>query len=197
MLPIQRALPALALVLLGACGRDASISLDPIAEAAPAATMQIDIEPESATTTTVVEIQAAIVATAAVRGEAFLVTPTEPPEPTGINGLPFAPPGLEACDEMMFYAKQFGMPDWFRGIGWRESNCRNEDGVKTYCCHGYLQLYISLHLKDHRLVDGYHACGVYSKDDVNSNNQVEKQRHMCAASVLYDVMGSDPWRATR
>ena len=68
----------------------------------------------------------------AVRGEQVILTPT------GIFGLPFAPEGLDGCDEMRFYLDQFQMPARFDGIGWRESNCRNEDGVRTSCCHGYL-----------------------------------------------------------
>jgi hypothetical protein len=37
----------------------------------------------------------------AERGTQVQVSETAPPpEPTGINGLPFAPPGLSNCDEM-------------------------------------------------------------------------------------------------
>lgn len=193
MSPITRAWPALALMLV-ACGQDVSISLDPPAAAAEIPPEPVDIEPEPVL---VIETPATVQAQA-TRSKSFVVIETNPPVAKGLNGLPFAPEGLDACDEMMFYGAQFGLPEWFRGIGWRESNCRNEDGVKTFCCHGYWQLYVSLHLKDHRLGHRYRdECGVHSKDDVNSDVPIEKQRQACAVSVLYDVMGSDPWRATR
>lgn len=125
---------------------------------------------------------------------AHQVTPTVLPSPTGLNGLPFAPEGLSDCAEATFYRQQAGLPDAFDALIWRESNCRNEDSVRTFCCHGYLQLYVSLHLKDHRLVDGYHACGVFSAADMNSDVPIEKQRSLCAAKVLYDVNGLSPWQ---
>ena len=130
----------------------------------------------------------------AVRGDQVILTEAEP---TGLWGQPFAPEGLDNCDEMMFYAAQFGLPERFRGIGWRESNCRNEDVVKTFCCHGYWQMYTSLHLRDHRLAPKMHACEVFSHHDLNSDDPREKQRQACAAKALYDVVGSDAWVATR
>lgn len=140
----------------------------------------------------------AVVATqTADRGISIQVTDTvPPPPPTGINGLPFAPAGLAPCDEMMFYAYQFGLPDWFRGIGWRESNCRNEDGVKTWCCHGYWQLH-HIGLADHRTRPRWRdECGVTSVQDFNSATPAERQRQACAAAVLYSIQGADAWSAT-
>lgn len=130
-------------------------------------------------------------------------TTTAPPAPTttaapvGLWGQPFAPAGLTGCDEMAFYRIQWGLPEAFQGIGWRESNCRNEDIVKTFCCHGYWQMYTSLHVRDHRLAPKMAACGVYSHHDLNSDVPIEKQRQACAARALYDVMGTSPWSATR
>jgi len=118
-------------------------------------------------------------------------TPVEPP--TGLWGQPFAPEGLSDCDEMTFYRQQWGLPAAFDGYGWRESNCRNEDGVRTSCCHGYWQLWVSYHLQDHRLVNKYHLCEVYSHYDVNSDNPREKQRQACAAKMLFDVVGYSAW----
>ena len=66
---------------------------------------------------------------------------------------------------MMFYARQFGLPAQFERIGWRESNCRNEDGVRTSCCHGYWQL--------HRMHFPMPECE--------------------AAKQLYDAAGMSPW----
>lgn len=120
-------------------------------------------------------------------------TTTTPPVPTGLQGQPFAPEGLSDCDEFNFYRVQWGLPDRFSKLAWRESNCRNEDGVKTFCCHGYLQLYVSLFLKDHRMVGPFHACGIFSHHDVNSDNPLEKQKQLCGAKALYDEDGFAPW----
>jgi hypothetical protein len=144
-------------------------------------------------------IAPAVAAHEAERGERYQATPTAPPPtvPTGLFGLPLAPEGLTDCAEFAFYRSQFGMPERFDGIAWRESNCRNEDGVRTSCCHGYLQLYVSLHVRDHRLAPLYEACGVRSQDDVNSDTPIDKQRHLCAAAALYSVVGIDAWDATK
>lgn len=118
-----------------------------------------------------------------------VVAPPAPPWPTGIYGLPYAPFGLDACDEMMYYANQFGLPGQFEGIGWRESNCRNEDGVRTSCCHGYWQM--------HQMHFPIPHCEAWSYRDVNSNDPLEKQKQACATKYLYDKAGGmSPWRAT-
>jgi hypothetical protein len=113
---------------------------------------------------------------------------TVPAWPTGIMGLPFAPFGLTDCEEARFYADQFGLPRQFDPIIWRESNCRNEDGVKTSCCHGYLQL--------HRMHFPMPECDAWSYQDINSDTPLDKQRQMCAAKQLYDAAGMSPWRLT-
>jgi len=137
----------------------------------------------------IIAVLASVGISPAVRGEQVVVNP----QPTGIYGLPFAPEGLSDCDEMRFYLDQFGMPARFDQIGWRESNCRNEDGVRTSCCHGYLQLNANLHVRDHRLHDRYAQCGVYGNEDINSDTPEDKQRHACAAKQLYDILGYQPW----
>jgi len=119
--------------------------------------------------------------------------PEPPPPPTGLWGAPFAPADWTGCLEMSFYRQQWGLPYQFDQIGWRESNCRNEDGVRTSCCHGYWQLWTSLHLQDHRLVDKMHLCGVWSHHDLNSDTPIEKQRQACAARMLFDVVGYSAW----
>ena len=111
----------------------------------------------------------------------------------GLYGQPFAPEGLSNCDEMNFYRVQWGLPAKFSALGWRESNCRNEDGVRTYCCYGYWQLYTSLHLKDQRLRPKMEWCGVFSSNDLNSDNPLEKQKQACAARALFDVVGYSAW----
>ena len=113
--------------------------------------------------------------------------------PLGLENRPFAPPGLSDCDEMDFYRLQWGLPDQFSALGWRESNCRNEDGVKTWCCHGYWQMWTSLHLDDHRLAPKMVECGVSGHHDLNSDDPVEKQKQACAARALYDTVGLSAW----
>lgn len=113
----------------------------------------------------------------------------------GLNGLPFAPEGLSDCDEMKFYREQVGLPDVFDRLGWRESNCRNEDGVRTFCCYGYWQNYISSHLSKYsqyrtRIIE---ECKVSGKDDINSDVPLEKQKQACVTKVLYDISGLKPW----
>lgn len=109
----------------------------------------------------------------------------------------YAPEGLSDCDEMNWYRVAVGLPEAFSGIGWRESNCRNEDAVRTGCCHGYWQLWTDLHLKDHRLAPKMAACGVSSYQDLNSDTPEDKLRQACAAKALYDVVGLSAWAATR
>lgn len=120
-------------------------------------------------------------------------TTTTTTVPTGLWGRPFAPEGLGNCDEMNFYRVQWGLPERFSALGWRESNCRNEDGVHTFCCYGYWQMYTSMHLRDHRLAPKMEACGVSSYTDLNSDNPLEKQKQACAAKALFDVVGYSAW----
>jgi len=123
----------------------------------------------------------------AVRGEQVVLVEV------GLHGQPFAPEGLSDCDEMNFYRVQAGLPDRFAALGWRESNCRNEDQVKTYCCHGYWQMWTDLHLRDHRLAPLMADCEVTGPQDLNSDDPLEKQKQACAAKALFDVMGYQPW----
>lgn len=138
---------------------------------------------------------AAVDATA-TRGTAVQVEPVPAPPETAPS-LPQAPGGLSNCDEMSWYRQYVGLPARFDGIGWRESNCRNEEGVHTSCCWGYWQLSVALHLRDHRLADAYHNCGVYGRQDVDGDNPGDKYRQACAAKALYDVVGMSAWAATR
>ena|SRR6187399_2104963 len=137
------------------------------------------------------EVQADFAVTPDTLAPAERLDPPAAPAPafTGINGLPLAPDGLSGCDEMMFYANQFGLPARFEGIGWRESNCRNEDGVHTSCCWGYWQM--------HRMHFPMPACGINSYQDMNSSNPWEKQKSACATAQLYNAVGLSPWSATR
>jgi len=149
----------------------------------------------------ILEVLAAILL---INTPATVMQPAEridPPEPqiiipVGLQGREFAPIGLSDCDEMNFYRVQWGLPEKFNSIGWRESNCRNEDIVKTYCCYGYWQMYIYLFLKDHRMIPLLIKCEVDSHEDINSDEPLDKQRQACAAKALYDVEGLSPWALT-
>lgn len=123
----------------------------------------------------------------AVRGEQVVLVEV------GLHGQPFAPENLEKCAEMGFYRAQAGLPERFNTLGRRESDCRNEDNVKTWCCHGYWQMWTSLHLDDPRMAPKMVECGVLSHHDLNSDNPLEKQKQACAAKALYDVAGYQPW----
>lgn len=155
---------------------------------------EVPVTTTSAPPTTIVPIQLdrpAVATKPAVR--ITLPTTTVPAQPLGLQGLPFAPVGLDACSEMGFYRQQWGLPPVFDQLGYRESRCLNRDDVKTFCCHGYWQLYTSLHLRDHRLAPKLAACEVRSHHDLNSDDPLEKQKQACAARALYDVVGLEAW----
>ena len=113
-----------------------------------------------------------------------------PPPPVELAPLPTF---SNDCDEMRYYRAGVGLPVRFDAIGWRESNCRNEDGVRTSCCFGWWQLSVAVHLRDRRLAHRYHDCGVWSYDDVNSDTAADKLRQACAAKALFDVVGYSAW----
>lgn len=114
----------------------------------------------------------------------------------GLNGLPFAPAGLTGCDEMSFYRQQAGLPDVFDALGYRESRCRNEDGVRTFCCYGYWQNYISSHLSRWSAYRQpiIERCQVRGADDINSDDPLEKQKQACVTAVVYSISALTPWR---
>jgi hypothetical protein len=135
-----------------------------------------------------------IVVTAAADTQA---TRIDPPAPPATEAQQSPPSFASDCAEMSYYRAAVGLPARFDAIGWRESNCRNEDGVHTSCCYGWWQLNVSLHLRDHRLAGRYAACGIDSYQDVNSDTPGDKLRQACAAKALYDVVGLSAWAATR
>lgn len=110
------------------------------------------------------------------------------PDTVGLFGMPIAPEGMSNCDEMTFYRVQAGLPARFDALGWRESNCLNQPDVKTFCCHGYWQLYYTLHADKLR-----EFCLVFSKWDINGDEPLDKQRQACGAKVLYEESGYSPW----
>lgn len=129
--------------------------------------------------------------TAAVRGHAIQLT--EPPPAPATTTIP-----TEPCAEMSWYRQQAGLPERFDGIGYRESRCRNEDTVRTFCCYGYWQNYISSHLSRQsayrdRIIN---ECGVTGADDINSDTPDDKQRSACVTYVVWSISGLSPWKAT-
>lgn len=119
--------------------------------------------------------------------------PPVPPPAVGIQGKYLAPYGLSDCENAEWYNDQWGLPERFDGIVYRESRCINREDIKTFCCHSRYQLWIDLHLDDHRIAPLYAECGVASVDDVNSDTELDKQRAACAAYALYSVVGANAW----
>lgn len=134
--------------------------------------------------------------------------------PEGLYCLPFAPPGLDLCQEMNFYREQFNMPDVFsdqpripavsfgrQGIGWRESNCQNDARPTTKaanCCRGYWAVATS-NITAPGYAPGFAACGVSRGADYYGTSPLQKQKSACVAHVLFqwwlDHPGSLwPWR---
>jgi hypothetical protein len=120
----------------------------------------------------------------AVRGEQVQII-----APTTTTTVPTF---VDNCDEARWYADQHGLPVEFDRIIWRESNCRQEHGVRTSCCVGWLQLNADLHVRDHRLKEPYAVCGVFGNADIDGPE--DKWRHMCAAAALWREMGTGPWQ---
>lgn len=111
----------------------------------------------------------------------------------GLFGLPFAPEGITDCEEMEFYRVQAGLPDRFQSLGYRESNCRNEAGVRTFCCYGYWQLYFTMHFADSQGWWAYVACEIDEVSDYNGDEPLDKQKQACAAKGIFDVVGYSAW----
>lgn len=113
-------------------------------------------------------------------------TPLPPP--------PLNPDRLTGCAEMDWYRQYVGLPEVFNGLGWRESNCRND--VRTFCCYGYWQEYISLWLSPKssyrtRLIDD---CGISGVAAIYGLSDRQKLAQACAAKVVYEQSGLAPWR---
>lgn len=113
----------------------------------------------------------------------------DPPPPPPLTTPTFA----DDCEEMRYYRVNVGLPPVFDKLGWRESNCRNEDEVRTFCCHGWWQLNVGVFLRDARMAPRLADCGVTSAADLNSDTVADKMRQACAARALYDLEGLRPW----
>lgn len=118
---------------------------------------------------------------------------TDPCSSMGLWCLPFAPEGLSDCDEMEYYRLQFGLPDRFQSLGFRESNCRNEEGVRTYCCFGYWQMYFTSHYSDHQGRPIYEGCEVDEISDYNGDEPLDKQKQACTVAGYFAHWGYQPW----
>jgi hypothetical protein len=145
----------------------------------------------------------AVAAAQAERGERVQVTPTlpepvAPVEPTITPG----PSGTAVegrCTQYEPLLAEFAGVGWdvqrMSRIMWRESRCTPSVVSNTGCCVSLLQLYVGLHLRDHRLAPRYNECGVYGWGDLDGADDV--RRHVCAAAALYSVVGIDAWAATK
>lgn len=115
------------------------------------------------------------------------------PPPAGLNGLPFAPAGLDECGQAQFYRQQFGLPERFDAIAWRESMCRNDVVSRTGCCYGTYQHFMSSHLRSPGYQDGLAGCQVDETSDIFGNNPLAQQKQACITKIIYDVSGFSPW----
>ncbi len=117
------------------------------------------------------------------------------PPANGLNGQPYAPTGLDNCQEMRFYRVQAGLPAQFDAIGWRESRCTNADNVRTWCCYGYWQNYITSHLSTQSAYRNgiINLCHVTGYTDINSDVPIDKQRQACVTAIVYNISGYTPW----
>jgi hypothetical protein len=109
---------------------------------------------------------------------------------------PLNPEGLTGCQEMDWYRSYVGLPEVFNGLGWRESNCRND--VRTFCCYGYWQEYISLWLSSKSSYRDalINSCGISGVNSIYGLSDKQKLAQACAAKVVYDISGLVPWRQT-
>ena len=151
--------------------------LDPVAEAAPA----VSNRPSVTTTTGAVRLPESVTVKATPDRGKFIPDPALPP---GLFGLPVAPLNLSGCDEMEFYRVQWNLPPIFTGMGWRESNCRND--VENSCCHGYWQLH-------ERYWSVIPECDVWDIYDLQGTDPLSKQRNACAAAHVYAISGCGAW----
>lgn len=117
----------------------------------------------------------------------------DPPVAQGLNGLPFAPDGLDLCQEMTWYRIQAGLPDRFDGIGYRESRCRND--VRTWCCFGHFQNFLSSHLSSQSQYRPgiINVCKVTQVSDFYGTHPLQKQKQACVTRIVYDISGFSPW----
>lgn len=138
------------------------------------------------------------VSSPALRGPAIQLT--EPPPaptttiPTGLWGLPLAPSDLDGCNEFKFYRTQFGLPERFDKIAYRESRCTNTPISATGCCVGYLQIHW-INFNDHRMIEPAAACEA-TWENIRGNDPYSKQRQVCMAAAMYATVHYQPWATT-
>lgn len=120
-------------------------------------------------------------------GAVRLANPYQETLPGTTTTILLAPTGLTGCAEAQWYRINAGLPAKFDRLVVRESNCIQRDDVRTWCCYGWWQLYVSLHLADPKLGPRYALCGVSSAADVNSDTPLDKWRQACAAKAVNDV----------
>ena len=102
----------------------------------------------------------------------------------------------DLCAEMMFYLNQQQAPIWLgdqprtgpatqKGIGWRESNCKNTVTSSTGCCRGYFQINPGNITAYGYAASGLWAwCGIERLSDYFGSSPLQKQKSVCAAIGL-------------
>jgi Putative peptidoglycan binding domain len=116
----------------------------------------------------------------------------------GLHGMPFAPDGLDLCQEMSYYRVQAGLPERFDAIGYRESRCQNDAKSTTaigVCCVGFWANHISSHLSPQSAYRPFIIafCEVTGRADVYGTDPLQKQKQACVTKVVFDISGYSPW----
>lgn len=164
-----------------------------VADAPSRATVPL-VQPSSTTAPGRIVVSGAVAAQAERQQPAIQVTPTDPPPPTttvptGLNGLPFAPPGLTGCDRMEWYADQAGLPEQFHWIGYEESRCDNQ--ASSWCCHGYFQIHEGW--VNWAATAARNRCDVTHASQFDARTPIARQRNACMAKLVFDEQGFCAW----
>lgn len=129
----------------------------------------------------------------ALVGAERVAIPTPPQVNTaGLRGMPFAPEGLSACDEMSFYRQQAGLPEQFDAIGFRESRC--VPTAENACCHGWWQAHEGNWRGTSYVIFFREHCQAMNADEIDNNDPRSMQEGACVAKVMFDISGMNPWR---
>lgn len=144
------------------------------------------------------ELVASPVTTAATGGLAAVVTATADrgpafPAVVRVTGATVPPRPPDPCADVDVFRRLFDLPDRFVGLAFRESSCDNS--ATTWCCYGWFQLYVELHLADHRLAPLYAECGITGPADVLGDTPAAKRRNVCGAAAVYQIQGGSAWDA--
>jgi hypothetical protein len=113
--------------------------------------------------------------------------PTTVPRPVPVTTPPVprataCPPEIVTLVHKHFDRFGIDVADWFVGIVWRESNCR-QDVTSPTGCRGLAQLALPLH------ADLFTALGFDWR-----TSWMDPDANLAAAALLYASSGASPWR---